>query len=144
MSYKKYLKSFSRNLRRSEFAPIIALLIFALIFNVSVNKLKQGEDRGGLATLAVNFETGKRLFEGEVYTGMTILDALNAAMSVGKIKLNYALDDKNQTQIMEIDGYTNNTGGKSFLFYLNNKEVAPQNLNKVRIEAGDKIEILFQ
>lgn len=144
MNYKEYLKSFFKPRHRVEIAYIIALLILASIFKISVNQLKQERGQEELATLAVNFETEKRFFEGEVYDGMTILDALNAAMSVGEIKLNYVLDDKNQTQIMELDGHINNNEGKHFSFYLNNKEINSQNLNNTYLKAGDKIEILFQ
>jgi len=144
MNYKKYFASFFKGRHQVEIASIVALLILALAFKISVNQLKQGGEQEELATLAVNFETGKRLFEGEVYDGMTILDALNVAMSVGEIKLNYVLDDKNQTQIMELDGQINNIDGKYFSFYLNNQKVDSQNLNKVRLKAGDRIEILFQ
>ncbi len=144
MSYKESSKSFSKKKYLIEISSVVALLILASIFKISVNQLKQ-EGRGErLATLAVNFETEKRFFEGEVYDGMTILDALNMAVSVGQIKLNYVLDDKNQTQIMELGGHTNNIEGKNFSFYLNNQKVDSQNLNKVRLKAGDRIEILFQ
>jgi len=144
MNCKKYLESFFKKRHRVEITSIIALLILASIFNMFANQLKQERGQEKLATLAVNFETEKRFFEGEVYDGMTILDALNAAVSVGKIKLNYFLNDKNQTQIMELDGYVNGIEDKYFSFYLNDKRIDSQNLNKVYLKAGDKIEILFQ
>ena len=94
-----------------------------------------------MATLFINFETEKRFFEGEAVKGMTILDALNMAVSVGKIKLNYTIDESGDVDVMEIDGYTNGMGGKYFTFYLNSKKIATKNLNREVVQNKDKVEI---
>lgn len=143
MNYRKLLKYIFKKGRATEIVPIIVLLTVAFVFKLSVNQLKQ-DGMSGLATLAVNLDLENRLFEGEVYDGMTVLDALNIAMSVGKIKLNYVLDDKNQTVVMEIDGHINNIEGKLFSFYLNNKKIDSQDLNKIRLKAGGNIIIKLE
>ena len=95
----------------------------------------------GLATLVINFETEKRFFEGEVVRGMTVLDALNTAVSVGKIKLNFTIDKSENVSVVEIDGHINGINNKHFVFYLNSKKVATKDLNKEMIHGGDRIEI---
>ncbi len=116
-------------------AGIGILSFLKLSFNLSNN------NTSNLATLVMNFETEKRFFEGEVVKDMTMLDALNAAISVGKIKLNYAIDKSGKVNMMEIDGYTNGIGSKYFIFYLNSKKIATEDLNKEVVHNGDRIEI---
>lgn len=139
MKYKKLLIKF---FKKPLFAQII--LLIALIGIVSYLKLSfnfSSNSTPVLATLVINFETEKRFFEGEVVKDMTMLDALSAAVSVGKIEFNYAIDKSGNTNIMEIDSHINGAGNKYFVFYLNSKKVAPQDLNKEVVHNGDKIEI---
>ena len=117
---------------------IVIISFFKLSFDFS------GGNTPGLATLFINFEAEKRLFEGEVVKDMTILDALSAAVSVGKIKLNYAIDNSGNVNIMEIDGHVNGIGNKYFVFYLNSQKVAIKDLNKEVVHGGDRIEIGFE
>ncbi len=116
-------------------ALIGIIVFFKLSFDFSSNSTPV------LATLVINFETEKRFFEGEVVKNMTILDALNAAVSVGKIKFNYAIDKAGNVDIMEIDGHINGSGNKYFTFHLNSKKIATKDLNKKLVNNGDKIEI---
>lgn len=120
------------------------LLLIVLIGIISFFKLSSNpseNNTSGLATLVINFETEKRFFEGEVVKDMTILDALNAAISVGKIKLNYAIDESGDVNIMEIDGHTNGINGKYFVFYLNATKVNTKDLNREVVHNQDSIEI---
>jgi len=94
-----------------------------------------------MATLFINFETEKRFFEGETVKDMTILDALNMAVSIGKIKLNYIIDESGNVNVMEIDGHVNGINNKYFVFYLNSEKVATKILNKEKVHRGDNIEI---
>ena len=142
MNYKKLLKPFFKKRYWIEFVSIVVLLVLASVFKITVDNLKDGES--GLATLAVNFEDMKRSFEGEVVEDMTVLDALNMAMAAGKIKLNYALDDKNQVMIMEINDHLNKVENKNFAFFLNDKKIDSKNLNKVNLNAGDNIVIKYE
>jgi len=139
MKYKKLLINF---FKKPVFAQIILLILlvgvislFKPLFNFPNNSTPE------MATLFINFETEKRFFEGEAVKGMTILDALNMAVSVGKIKLNYTIDESGDVDVMEIDGYTNGMGGKYFTFYLNSKKIATKNLNREVVQNKDKVEI---
>lgn len=114
----------------------IGILSFIkLSFNLANNNTP------GLATLFINLETEKRFFEGEVVKDMTILDALSAAVLVGKIKFNYAIDKSGNVNVAEIDGQTNGIANKHFVFYLNSNKIAVKDLNKKEIRGGDEIEI---
>src|SRR3989344_4171399 len=99
--------------KKTIFAQILLLVVLTGIiyfFNLSFNF--SDNNSTGIATLFINFETEKRFFEGEVVKDMTMLDALNAAVSVGKIRLNYAIDESGDVNIMEIDGHTNGVDNK--------------------------------
>lgn len=139
MKYKKLLTNFSKKPILFQVALLILLLIIVYLFKPSLN-LSQ-KNSSDLALLTINLETEKRSFEGEVIDDMTMLDALNAAVSVGKIKLNYAIDELGNVNIMEIDGHTNGVNNKYFVFYLNSKKISPETLNKEKISHGDSIEI---
>src|SRR3989344_2416663 len=112
MKYKKLLISCFKKTIFAQILLLIALIGVFYFFKLSFDLSKS--DTSGLATLVINFETEKRFFEGEVVKDMTILDALNAAVSVGKIKLNYAIDISGDVNIMEIDGHTNGFDSKYF------------------------------
>ncbi len=119
---------------------LMVLMGIILFFKPSFNS--SDINSASLATLVINFETEKRFFEGEVIKDMTILDALSMAVSVGKIKLNFVIDESGNVNVKEIDGHINGAGNKYFVFYLNSKRVALKNLNKEVIHNGDRIEIL--
>lgn len=145
MNYKKLRKRFFKKRYLVEIASIIVLLILASVFKVTVDNLKDtGTGGNNFATLAVNFDNLKRSFEGEVVEDMTILDALNMAMSVGKIKFNYVLDDNNQTLVLEINDHLNRVGDKHFTFYLNDRQIDSTELNKINLKAGDSIVIKYE
>lgn len=118
---------------------LLVLIVVFYFFKLTINL--PGQNTSGLATLVINFETEKRFFEGEVFEGMTVLDALSAAVLVGQIKFNYAIDKFNNVNIMEIDGQTNGINNKHFVFYLNSNKIAVKDLNKKEIHRGDRIEI---
>ena len=127
------------------FAQIILLIaLVGIIYFLKLSFDLSGNNTPNLATLVINFETEKRFFEGEVVKDMTMLDALSVAVSVGKIKLNYAIDESGSVNIMEIDGHTNGISNKYFVFYLNSKKVAAKDLNKEIVHNRDRIEIGFK
>jgi len=139
MKYKKLLINF---FKKPVFAQIILLILlvgvislFKPLFNFPNNSTSE------MATLFINFETEKRFFEGETVKDMTILDALNMAVSIGKIKLNYIIDESGNVNVMEIDGHVNGINNKYFVFYLNSEKVATKILNKEKVHRGDNIEI---
>jgi len=139
MKYKKLLTTFFKTSLFAQITLLISLIGFIYFFKPSFDL--SNNNSSDLATLFINFETEKRFFEGEVVKDMTILNALSAAVSVGKIKLNYTLDASGNVNIMEIDGHTNGVDNKYFVFYLNSKKVTTKNLNRELVHRGDQIEI---
>ncbi len=95
------------------------------------------------ATLIISIGNDKRTFEGEVAPNMTVLDALIASARAGQIHLNYYINNKNETNIVQINGYTHNN---SLIpsFYLNNQLLDQKDLNKTGIKAKDIIEVRIQ
>ena len=145
MNYKRSLKPFFKKSYLVELASSVVLLMLASVFKITVDNLKETESGGdGLATLAVNFDDIKRTFEGEVTEDMTVLDALNMAMAAGKIELNYALDDENQTWVLEINDHLNRVGDKHFVFFINDKQINSKDLNKTELKPGDKVVIKYE
>lgn len=139
MKYKKSLTKFFKKPLIIQAIFLAALLV--IIFSLKISFNSSNSTSSDLATLFINFETEKRFFEGEVVDDMTILDALSLAVSVGKVRLNYVIDESDNVSIMEIDGHTNGIGNKHFVFYLNSQKVEEEDLNKEIVHAGDKIEI---
>ena|SRR3989344_656308 len=137
--YKKLLINF---FKKPVFAQIILLIMLVGVISF-FKPLSSFSDNNTseMATLFINFETEKRFFEGETVKDMTILDALNMAVSIGKIKLNYIIDESGNVNVMEIDGHVNGINNKYFVFYLNSEKVATKILNKEKVHRGDNIEI---
>ena len=95
------------------------------------------------AALFVNFDNMKKVFSGEVVDGMTVLDALNASVAAGQIRLVYYVDSDNNTKITEINDHEANEEAQ-FTFYVNSRKLSSSELNKTRIKAGDKITIRLE
>ena len=145
MSSKKSFKPIFKERYIVEIISIVVLLVIASLFKLSVDHVKSTDNSTNrLASLAVNFTSLNRYFEGEVIENMTVLDALNMATAAGKIKLNYALDNKNRTKVMEINDHLNQVGGKNFVFYLNNNKIDSKDLNEIDLKAGDKVVIKYE
>ena len=143
----KFLKYISKDKNEVIFVQITLVIILAMIVVLIDNTLKQDKlSTAGQAqaSLLINFEDKQRLFEGEVIDNMTVLGALNAAVSAGQIKLKYNIGQNNTVEIMEINDHFNNTAGKMFLFYLNGGKIDAKNINRIYIKTGDKIEIRFE
>lgn len=94
------------------------------------------------ATLLIDFDNMKRMFKGEVVENMTLLDALNISAEAGKIKLRYVVDSGNHTAVAEINDHV--AGNKNFSFYINNKTVKTDDLNKTIVNPGDEITIKLE
>lgn len=139
MKYKKLQTNFFKKPLFIQIILLIVLLGIISFFKPSFNL--SDSNPSGTATLFINLETEKRFFEGEVVEGMTILDALSMAVSVGKIKFNFTIDESGNVNVLEIDGHINGVSNKYFAFYLNSGKVDPEDLNKELIHNGDRIEI---
>jgi len=95
------------------------------------------------AALFIDFDNMQKVFAGEVIDGMTVLDALNASVVAGQIKLTYYVDIDNNTKVTEINNHAAH-GDAQFTFYINSQKLAPGELNKTQVKAGDKITIKLE
>lgn len=144
MNYKKFQNIFTgNNNMASKIIFIIAVIIVLLLFEKSYNKESNffADISKNEASLFFDFDNMKRAFAGEVMDNMTILDALNAAVAAGKIKLIYKVDEKNNTEIIELDGHSLDLdiNKKQINFYLNSQKINQNEINKINIRPGDKI-----
>lgn len=144
MKYKTSRKHIFSKKHLIEIGSLLALLVLASAFKLSSEYLSREFKEGQFATLALVLEDQSRIFEGEVYEKMTVMDALSTAMAAGDVKLNYYLDEKNRTHVLGINGHTEDSSGKTFVFYLNSKKINSNDLNKIDIEPGDDIVIKFE
>lgn len=145
MKYKQYYQLFTEIFDNKAASPVtvvafsfLVLLFLYLSFNGPTLSQKN------MASLFLALDDQTRMFEGEVIEGMTILDALNASVRAGEIKLRYAVNGKNETNIMELNGYLNHFPNERLAIYLNAQAVNFRDINKIIIKAGDKIKITFE
>lgn len=134
MSYKK-----------SQGTSINKTLVAQIIFIVAVVSAIFLFERfsGNEAALLIDFDDMKRVFAGEVVDGMTVLDALNASVAAGQIKLVYYVDDGNNTKVKEISDHSA-SGNTQFTFYVNSRKLDSSELNKTLIKPGDEITIKLE
>lgn len=143
MSSKKFLNTFTKNTLVIQIIFIVAIVTGVIIYERFSNEdsLKiMGENE---AALFIDFDNMKRAFAGEVISGMTVLDALNASVAAGKIKLTYHVDKNNNTKVTEINDHKA-TSDTKFTFYINSKKLDQNKLNKTSIQPGDKITIKLE
>src|SRR3989344_7183418 len=118
---------------------VSAILFFGKFFKIDSSPIYKG--RG--AALLIDFDNMKRMFEGEVTEKMTVLDALNASVAAGQIKLRYAVDANNNTTVIEINDHVA-TGDKNFSFHINERKINTKDLNKTFVDPGDKITVRLE
>jgi len=115
---------------------IIAILVgIGLIFYFfgPIGKPKIGSNE---AALIINYGETKRAFIGEIIEGMTISDALLVSAKAGNFDFDYEGGVLKRIGEFEING-------KKWNIYLNGYK-AEESLDKVFIEAKDKIELKFE
>ena len=115
------------------------ILLFGRFFKIESSPA----DKEGGAALLLDFDNMKRMFEGEVTEKMTVLDALNASVAAGQIKLRYAVDANNNTTVIEINDHVA-TGDKNFSFHINERKINTKDLNKTFVDPGDKITVRLE
>ncbi|MEK7506708.1 MAG: hypothetical protein AAB566_01485 [Patescibacteria group bacterium] len=117
---------------------IIVGLSLALIYADNV-RLNFGSSQAQTAGLMIYFDQDrKRMFEGPVIDGMTLLDTLAASAAAGNFDFDFALDENGKIKSVVLDGRPG--GNQRWQFYLNKKPVANPDLPEIRIRAGDLIE----
>jgi hypothetical protein len=119
----------------------IGVLFFERFFKIESSSVDKS--RGQAASLMLDFENMKRMFEGEVVEKMTILDALNASVTAGQIKLLYTVDINNDTAVVGIDDHIA-VGDKNFSFHINGKKLNTKDLNRTFVDPGDTITVRLE
>ncbi|MEK7138762.1 MAG: hypothetical protein AAB799_01125 [Patescibacteria group bacterium] len=143
MNYKKLRNiSINKTLVAQVIFVVVVVGVFLVLERLFVDDFGSKSRNFGEATLLVDFDNMRRMFEGEVADGMTILDALNVSAEAGKIKLRYVIDYDNRTTVTEINDHV--ALGKSFSFLVNGKFVKTEDLNKKTVKSGDEITIRLQ
>lgn len=144
MASKKSQNIFINKTLLTQLAFIAVIAVGILIFEQSSDKsLKLGDKGSGEATLLIDFENVRRKFQGEVVEKMTVLDAVNAAVAAGEIKLIYSVDRENNTRVVEINDHLLD-GGRQFAFFVNSKKLGSNELNKTYLKPGDEIVIKLE
>lgn len=114
--------------------------LFGDLFDYMAGKRSSSET----ARIEIDYGGATRAFEGQAFSGMSVLDALLAASRGGGFEVRYVLLD-DSTDIMKIaDLAEDGLNGKSWRFYLNGEEVSAAEIHKVQIESGDNISVRFE
>ena len=92
----------------------------------------------GNAQLIVDLGSQKRVFEGEVIRGMTVLDALNAAVVAGDIKLEFMVDEEGRTRILALDGHSADAV-RRLAFWVNDNPIESARINSIEVKSRDRI-----
>lgn len=118
-----------------------SILLFEKLFEERSSVFKNVSNNE--AVLSIDFDSMKKIFTGEVTEKMTVLDALNASVAAGKIKLVYYVDKDNNTKIAEINNHKANNESQ-FTFYINSQKLDQSQLNNIYIRTRDKIVIKLE
>lgn len=139
MAYKKSQNIFTNKTLIAQVVLVVAVGVSVFVFEKFSSKFPGLTISGSKeATLFIDFDNMKRRFQGEVADGMTVLDAVNASVAAGEIKITYSVDGDNNTKVMEINNHSTEEV-KQFSFYINSKRLGQSDLNKTYIKPGDEI-----
>jgi len=96
------------------------------------------------ARMVINFENGEsREFKGPVMADMTILEALHSSSLGGDFELRYSIREDGGVALAKIDGAIN-PGNRTWYFYLNKEPMNAADIDKIKIKAGDLIEVEYE
>jgi hypothetical protein len=117
----------------------IVLFFFLLGLLIEFLFISQNDAIFKSAKLELVLRERRRMFEGEVISGMTILDALTASTLAGNIQLDYRITGSDMISIKSIDGYKPENKP---VFLLNDRPVEPEEIGKKTIKPGDYIYVI--
>ncbi|MBI2063347.1 MAG: hypothetical protein HYT61_03900 [Candidatus Yanofskybacteria bacterium] len=118
----------------------VVLVLGAALFYFKVDLSRNAMN----AQLSINFPDGQsRKFEGPVVTDMTVLEALYSSFLGDNFELKYSMREDNSVVLAKI-GDAVKFGNHDWHFYLNGKPVKTSDINKIRIKAGDFIEVDYE
>ncbi|MEK7194858.1 MAG: hypothetical protein AAB667_01235 [Patescibacteria group bacterium] len=126
-----------RSPRRPQAGPIHSLASLAIAVIVVAGLMVVLFPAQSDAHLVIDFGGSRRVFEGQVISGMTVLDALNASVVAGDIPLQFTIQD-GQARIIEVDGYRKSQPVEVFL---NGQQIDPSSIHFLPIRAQDEVVI---
>ena len=144
--YYKSFKLFSKNLKKSYSEKNLALFLIGIsIVSVLVISVAWSLKRSDTSRLEIDINNQKRVFEGGTVSGMTVLDALSASASAGKLLFKYAIDpDTSKLTVFTLDGYTSGLSTKTLAVYLNHQKIEVDKIQSIPIKAGDGITVKLE
>jgi len=125
-----------KNISKSHLPFIVSFILLLAVGFAYYNFSPRTDIGPNEAVLTVNFGETKRSFAGEAMEGMTIFDALLVSAEAGDFSFDF-----DNGKLKGINGFQEND--KKWNLYLNEKRVEGS-LNKILIEAGDKVELIFE
>ena len=129
--------SVARTPRRPQVGPIHSLASLAIAVLVVAGFMVILFPAQSDAHLVIDFGSSQRSFEGQVVSGMTILDALNASVIADGIPLQFVIQD-GQARIVEINGHRD---GQQMTVFLNGQPIDPSGIHALLIKAQDEVVI---
>lgn len=93
------------------------------------------------AQLTIDFGNNqRRAFKGQLVSGMTVLDALNASVLAGKIPMAFEMA-QDKIKIISLDDHRNVTEDPRVSFKVNNQVINASDINHIMVQPKDKIEV---
>ena len=93
----------------------------------------------GQARLVIDFGGYQRIFEGEVISGTTVLEVLNASVVAGNIPLRFWIDPSGTTHILELNEHRDVSQDRGLLILINNRQISPAAIHKITVRDRDEI-----
>lgn len=119
---------------------MVVILTIAVFFYLKFNLPAASTE----AEMVISFENGEsRKFRGPVIADMTILEALHSSSLGGDFELRYSIMPDRTVSLAKIDGAIN-PGNRVWQIYLNKKQVNAVDIDKIKIRAGDLVEVKYE
>lgn len=132
------IRYYRKNILDSLLIVFVLILIFILMYSFDPGAFRLSNHR--VAYLEVDDGGIRRAFEGEVISGMTVLDALDASTLAGNINFKYEIDKKsNELRIVALDGYAATKNSKNAMLFLNLVRVDMGKIHHIPLNSGDRI-----
>ena len=119
------------------------LVIIVVILGFYTGLFQDIFSSSSLARLEIDYGERRRAFEGEILSEMSVLDALLASSRGGGFEVSYAILE-GRTDVMRIDGLTEDGLDGEWSFYLNGRKIETAEIHRVRVKQGDKVLVKFE
>lgn len=135
------LNIFSKEPHRTVFLSVVGSLVFVWLAIIFMSPLRLQTAEASLVFF-FNSEGQRRMFQGEVIEGMSILDALRVSSEAGQIDFEFEIGS-DQTIVKKLNGYSDDIV-QGLIFYLNGLKIEESQINRIMIKPGDLIEVRFE